>query len=180
MDRLKVSQTVLPSNLNRYILVSNLNIPTVYFGEANLTQRAVNFVNNEYSAGAENAAVDVYFELSAAYTLVHAESFARRVWVGSFGPRREFALTPIERFGDNFEATFRPFLNLRHLKQRLSDLVPDTLWSVESVESLIVNVQAEVALTHPTILRRRLLTVHHGRSGSSATVHRTVREYDLP
>ena len=177
MDRLKASQTVLPSDENGYIFVTNINIPTVYFQVPDIVQRAKDFVNRDYLLQPdEQLPSQVYFEISASYQLVHAESQTQRQWVGSFSPKQNFALTPILEFVGDFEDAIRPLLNLNYLRDKISRLgQADSVWKVQSVTSLIVNVQSAVPPNHPTLRSKDLVSGHNG-----VRIRRRVKEYDLP
>jgi len=177
MDRLKASQTVMPSDQNGYIFVTNINIPTVFFQLPDIVQRAKDFVNRDYLLQPnEQLPSQVYFEISASYQLVHADSGTQRDWVGSFSPKRNFSLTPILEFVTGFEDAIRPLLDLNHLKQKIARLVQgDSLWKVQSVSSLIVNVQSAVPPNHPTLRTKDLVSGNNG-----VRIRRRVKEYDLP
>jgi len=169
MDRFKASQTVVSISKTDYILVTNINIPPVYFNQPNLIQLLVDFIRREYLTDFETT----LFELSGAYNLKNTTTGHTRTWVGSFSPKQQYTLTPIQNFGRAFEDTLRPFLDLIHLNQSCSNLVGESVWKFDSLISLIINVQARVSVHHPTIIRRGLV-----RNDGSRTWRR-VKEIDL-
>ena len=166
MDRLKVDQTLLSAQ-NNYIYVTNVNIPTVYFGDPTLKQRIHNLVDREY-----NQEIEVFFEISAAYTLIHGETGSTRTWVGSFSPQQIFALTHILNFRQDFDRTITPLLDLDYLTVRLNNLFPDSVWTLHSIQSLIVNLQGLVPLQYSKITQRNL---HNVRGKARRHIN-----YDLP
>lgn len=169
MDLFKASQTVFSISKTEYILVTNINIPPVFFNKPNLIQLLVDFVKREYLADFERAV----FELSAAYTLKHDTSGHTRTWVGSFSPKQAFALTPILLFERAFEETLLPFLDAAYASQTCGNLVGESVWKFDSLISLIVNVQAPVSIHHLTVARRGLANNDGRRSW------RRVKDIDL-
>ena len=168
MASIEVHQTTLAYE-NSYIFVTNIKIPPVFFGRANLTQRIQHFVNREYSED-----VIVYFELTASYTLVHTESGATRKWVGSFSPQANFALSPLGLFRETFALAIAPLLDINQLARQIGQLIPNTIWNLHEVEALIVNISGMVPLNYHK-LRERGLVTQYGRRG-----RRKVKSFDLP
>lgn len=147
----KVCQTTL-SYENSYIFVTNVQIPSVNFQDPNLSHRIYTFVTQEYSPE-----IQVYFEITATYTLQQSVTGSVRRWVGSFSPQQAFSLTPILGFRESFHPVLRPLLNPDYLKNQLSHLVPNTVWVLDSVESLIINISGIVPLNYPRLLQRGLI-----------------------
>jgi len=166
MDRLKVDQTVLHAQ-DGYIFVTNINIPSVELSNPTLKERIYRLVESEYTAN-----IEVYFEISAAYTLIHRETGHTRLWVGSFSPLQVFALSPILLFREDFSNIFDPLLDLNFLTQKLTNIFPDSEWVVDSVQSLIVNLQGLVPLQHLRLIQRNL---YNGRRKTRRHV-----SFDLP
>lgn len=164
MALIDVYQTTLAYE-NSYIFVSNIHLPPVTFQMVNLTQRIEDFVNAEYS---EN--IEVHFELTASYTLVHTESGTIRKWVGSFSPQQNFALTPLALFRETFHQTAAPLLDIGNLSRQIDQLIPNTVWALHEVESLIVNVSAVVPANYHRLLERGLLN-QYGRRGRRKIKH---------
>ena len=164
MALIDVHQTTLAYE-NSYIFVTNIKIPTVSFQTVNLTQRIEHFVNFEYS---EN--LEVYFEITASYTLVHTENGSLRKWVGSFSPLQNFSLTQLALFRERFNQTIEPLLDIRHLSRQIQHLIPNTHWALEEVESLIVNVSAVVPSNYYRLIERGLIN-QYGRRGRRKIKH---------
>lgn len=150
-----------------YIFVTNVDIPTATFGEPDLLERLRNFLSGEY-----NPDLAVYFEVSATYTLVHRDSGETRRWVGSFSPQQTYTLTPNLTFPSAFYPVVRPLLNLRTLTRQLEQLIPNTVWIVDEVRSLILHVSARVPRTYPRLIAKGLLNEYGGRSQKK--IHVTV------
>lgn len=155
---IKVCQTTLSSE-NSYIFITNIQIPSVHFQEPNLSHRIYTFVTQEYSPE-----IQPYFEITGTYTLQDSVTGSVRRWVGSFSPQQAFGLTPILTFRESFHLVLRPLLNPEYLKNQISQLVPDTVWIVDNVDSLIINISGIVPLNYPRLLQRGLVSQHGRRT----------------
>jgi len=164
-----VHQTAL-GNGNDYIFITNVDVPSVSFGNPNLLERIRALVESDYDT--EN--FQVYFEVSATYTLVHREAGHHRKWVGSFSPQQNYALTPHLLFAHHFLPAVEPLLNLPALLRQLQGLIPNTVWEVDSVKSLIIHVTAQVPPNHRALVYRGLVSQHGTRS------RQKIREFVLP
>lgn len=168
-----VYQTVL-ENHPSYIFVTNVNVPSATFGEpARILQRIADLVNRDYDAD-----LTVYFEVSATYTLVHRETGETRRWVGSFSPQQTYTLTPNLHFSESFFEVVEPLLDLRTLVAQLGRLIPDTEWSVDEVNSLVVHVSSQVPRNYRVLVRKGLLA---GDGAATGTAYKAkVKSFDLP
>lgn len=176
MAAINVHQTTLAYE-NSYIFVSNVRIPPVFFRDPNIAQRIYQFVNQEYYPNE----VTPQFEITAAYTLIHRESAARRKWVGSFSPQQNFSLTSMHLFKDTFFQVITPLLDIGHLSRQIDQLVPNTDWTLDEVEALIVNVSAVVPSNYPRLVQRGLISQYAGGGGGRGSRRqRKVKSFDLP
>jgi hypothetical protein len=169
MALVNVHQTALGCR-NEYIFVTNIDVPSVMFQSLNLLQRIHDLVAAEY----DDPHAEVFFEASATYTLVHRDSGTLRRWVGSFSPQQNYALTPELSFRHHFFPAIEPLLNLPNLLRQLQALVPDTVWVVDSVDSLIVHVTSLVPPNYHRLIYRGLVSEHGTRS------RQKVRHFVLP
>lgn len=165
---IKTHQTVL-EGYSRYIFVTNIDVPSEFFREALLLERIFDFVRREYLPG-----LVVYFEVTATYTLLHRDTGESRKWVGSFSPQQGYTLTPHLTFPDSFFPVVRPLLNLRTLTRQLDQLIPNTVWVVDEVKSLVLNFSSYVPRTYPVLINKGLLTQHGNRT------HRSIHASFVP
>jgi hypothetical protein len=165
---IKTHQTVLDS-YTRYIFVTNIDIPSAFFQEAHLLERIFDFVRREYLPN-----LVVYFEVTGTYTLLHKDTGDTKRWVGSFSPQQAYTLTPHLIFPDSFFPTVRPLLDLRTLTRQLDQLIPDTVWVVDEVKSLILNFSAIVPRTYRVLINKGLLTEYGNRT------HRSIQAAFVP
>lgn len=170
VERLKVDQTIIDAG-NKFILISNINIPKRFINRPDQNEtfsRIENFINETYST------LDtIWFEISATYQLVHRESGTPRDWVGSFNPRFGPLLHETCIFDANFKNILNRILILPEVEQKLlqfnnvaSDWVFDTLYSI------IIHISGFIPKDFPIVYMRGLLS-NHGKG-------RRVATYDLP
>ena len=167
MAVLNVHQTTL-ANEGAYIFITNVRISTLDFVQPDIAHRIHRFVSQEYTNE-----IEVYFEITAAYTLVHRDTGAQRKWVGSFSPQQDFALTPLLPFSrETFFPVIEPLLHLNHLSRQIEQLVPNSVWVLHEVEAMIVNISGVVPRNYPRLTQRGLLSQHGN--------FRKVKSFELP
>lgn len=162
INDLKVDQTAIPVD-DDFILISNFNIPDRFLGnllEDDIPRRIRNLILEDYR-GVGN----VQYQVTATYQLSHEVSGATRQWSGSFMPggNQHNALSDFQRFGPDFEAEIIRLSDRRTATERLRFHNVDTHWKLDSITSIIVNVQASVRSTHPTLARRNIRYRHGHR-----------------
>lgn len=174
VDRLKVDQTAIIAGGNRFVLVSNINVPLGHLETREATENVLDrieaFINANYTT-----VNNVWYEITATYSLRHRESGTVRNWVGSFNPRAG----PIIHEATIFDATFKNvsqrILNLETVCANLlhfNNLESD--WVFDSLHSIIFHVSGFVPQDYHILYTRNLL---HG------TARRRIRQvatFDLP
>lgn len=170
---LKVDQTVIPSDESG-ILVSNINIPESEFDNLdNILERVEEFVVNDY-VNVER----INFQVCATYELRNTSTGDSRQWCGSFNPRgnQSNTLSQFQQFDQNFKVLVKNATTPENVTTKLHFYHVQTNWVFHKLTSIIVAVQAQVNYTHPTLLRRNLLSVvrngHHH--------HRIIQSFYLP
>jgi hypothetical protein len=158
---LKVDQTAVPVN-NDYILISNFNIPDHALDrliEDSVPARIRRVIQEDYRGIDE-----IQYQLTATYQLRHAVHGGLRQWAGSFMPggNQRNALGQFERFGEDFEDRILRLSDRAVAIQSLRFHNVDTHWEFDHLTSIIVNVQATLRETHPTLTRRNI-RYQHGR-----------------
>jgi hypothetical protein len=157
---LKVDQTVLPSE-NRGIFVSNINIPVSELDNlANVLARTQQLIQTDYV----NVPV-IQYQVCATYQLKNINTGDTRQWAGSFNPRgnQNNTLSQFVVFNpDSFAANVINASSEDNIFARLRFYHVQTNWVFDKLTSIIICVQAEVDLTHPTLAQRGLLVLRHG------------------
>ena len=158
----KVDQTVVyPSNSRSCLFITHIDIPHVEGQDQNeVLQRIVPFLENEYGNQVFT------FQVTATYVLRNPATGATRTWTGSFSPRgNEHGI--LQEFQQFERHSFTRSLlgvvssSIPQLQALLN--VPETSWIVENVRSVIVNCQALVPTTFPTLTLRQLTTPRSNR-----------------
>ena len=155
-QHLKVDQTAFEYNYN-YILVSNINIPTRYLSElANngILPRIESFIIQDYGQG-----LDIYYQVTATYTLKHARNQTIKHWSGSFSPLGN-VLNTIQEFQryTNDTIDILPIVcNQNSVEGILRTSNVDTEWKFDTLISVVINIQSAVPQEHNTLTRRNLI-----------------------
>jgi len=162
IQQLKVDQTALLHN-NSYLLISNINIPSHFINQlANngVLQMVINFIDNDYT-NVQN----IYYQVTATYTLRHSQSGATKQWTGSFSPAGNVlnAIQPFQLYTLESIRNLPLVCNVNATETILRTSNLETLWKFESLTSIILNVQALVPFNHPTLLNRDLVHTGYGR-----------------
>lgn len=168
---LKVDQTVITSE-NNGIFVTNINIPESELNNLDtVLERARLLIINDYT-NIEN----IQFQVCATYELRNTQTGDLRHWSGSFNPRgnQSNALSQFQRFGPNFKTIVKDASSPDNVLRKLRFHHAQTNWVFSRLTSIIISVQSEINLTHPTLIRRSLLFQRHGRR------QRTISSFLLP
>lgn len=160
---LKVDQTLLQFD-QRYLLVSNVNIPLAEFAQIDtVLTRVQQFIAQDYSGIPLNS---LQYQVCATYQLRHSVTGEIRHWSGSFNPRGN-RLNILSHFQPYQLGTFRAVVTHActpgNVYNRLRFFHVATDWVFNGITSAIVSLQARVPVDHPTITRRQLLLRRHGR-----------------
>jgi len=138
----KVDATALELE-NQYIVVYNANIPAVLVQDEQDRRQALERIRNLFQA--DFGARETYFQLTASYMLRNTGTNELRYWSGSFFARGNFPaqLSDFEEFNP---ATFVQtcLAQTRDVDTRLKWRGHDTLWTFESLNSIIINAQCNV------------------------------------
>ncbi len=165
---LKVDCTALPNdtrNRSQYLIVQNVNIPEgmVYdpIEFPTVLQRVQDYLTAEFS---RPQLIPVYFQITAAYNLVHKTTGATRLWTGSFFPRGNSvaSLTSFVKFVPEEFVHYVTRLTSRELiEDKFTWTDQDSSWQFDGLVSIIINTQANVSPTFPILTERGL--IQHGR-----------------
>lgn len=169
VDILKVDQACI-RHANNVIFISNINIPDAYMGTPELPtiiERVEQFVSSEY-IGVPN----VQFQVCASYRLVHSVSGAVKYFHGSFMPggNKSNVLITFRPVTANFKNEISEVCQRELIEFTLLHFNVDTNWVFDSLNSIIISVQAPMPLTHRTLFQRGFV----GRSGNGFT-RKTVK-----
>lgn len=164
LQDLKVDQTLIPSD-NRAILVTNINIP-----ESELVN-----IDNVLNRVSDLIVLDYYnihrvlFQVSATYELRNTATGDIRQWTGSFNPRgnQSSALGQFTQFTPAFKQEVTEAITPENIYNKLRFYHVETSWVFHKLTSIIISVQSEINLAHPTLLRRNLLTRRNGQTTRS-------------
>ena len=168
---LKVDQTVIPSE-DSGIFVSNVNIPESEFDNLdNVLERVKLLILQDY-----NNLVNIQYQVCATYELRNTETGDQRQWCGSFNPRGNQlnTLGPFQTFDENFVTFVKGACSPENVYRKLRFYHVQTNWVFHKLTSIIVAIQSEINLTHPTLLRKSLLVRQHGNH------NRRVQSFFLP
>jgi hypothetical protein len=159
---LKVDQTLLQHD-NRYLLVSNINIPAAYFPQLDhVLDRAQQFLAENY-----NGIVSIYYQVCATYNLRNTATGEIRHWNGSFNPKgnRYNSLCDFQEYGrGTFKTQVTQACQEDNIYNRLRFFHLETEWVFDKITSVIISAQSKIDLLHPTIERRQLLNYRNGRA----------------
>lgn len=114
---------------------------------------------------------NIQYQVCSTYELRNTKTDDIRQWTGSFNPRgnQTSTLSPFQTFNANFENIVRNSCSEDHVLSKLRFYHVQTDWVFHRLTSVIINIQAVVNLTHPTLLRRSLLARRHGRNRNICT-----------
>jgi hypothetical protein len=143
----------------RRIIVYNFNIPIALVQDRAIFQRVQQQIESDLPAGAPGTIHSAYFQITAAYTLVHQETNETRFWLGSFSPRaRDLAqVTTFRSFNAN---SFVDFCILNAAPERVINKLTavvngrNSVWTLDNLISIIISVQATVDLQHLIFTRQ--------------------------
>ena len=151
---LKVDQTAIPVN-NNFLLISNINIPEFYLDDTlpQILQRVHQFIIHNYGPD-----LNIQFQITATYTLINAENNQSRLWTGSFFPAGtdRASITQFRSFGPDFIPFCSRHLQRDHIINTLQWADYSSLWRFETLQSVIINIQALVHPNHHVIRSRQL------------------------
>lgn len=107
----------------------------------------------------DRVVVPLYFQISAVYTLIHRDTGAERVWLGSFNPRSRDRgrLTDFRAWDPRTFVDYAlPRCQTRRVLNQLENVndQQETVWSVGDVLSIIVSFQCTVHVRHQVFNRR--------------------------
>lgn len=162
---LKVDQTAISFG-NRFVLISNINVPLEYLETNEIKQATIgrieNFINTNYTTN-EN----VYFEITATYQLQHRETGTRRDWVGSFNPRGAPSLLHNTSIFDlNFKNSLGRVLVIPDVERKLlqfNQIQSD--WVFSELYSIIIHVSGIVPSDYHILYMRNLIHGNRRRTG---------------
>jgi hypothetical protein len=160
---LKVDATSVPMDtVSRTLVIYNINIPRdVVYSDIlwrDAVERTDRLIHNDLLP-----AFAIYYQVVATYYLTNLLTGEGQLWTGSFFSRgNNHAQLGIFREYDN---TFIDSVSgdVENIEERLNWYDGDTKWVFDRLESVIVNVQAEVSISHPTLLRRHIFQNVSGR-----------------
>jgi hypothetical protein len=158
---LKVDQTLLQHD-NRYLLVSNINIPESNFSQIDqILNRAQNFLALDY-----DDLLNIYYQVCATYDLRNTATGEIRHWNGSFNPKGNThnSLCDFQQYvAGTFKARVTRACARDNVYGRLRFFHVETAWVFDKLTSVIISVQARIDPLHPTLDRRQLLNHRNGR-----------------
>ena len=166
LDGAAISDSVDP---NQRILVFNFNVPIERAQSPAAFERIRQQIDTDFPVESrESVVVPLYYQISAAYVLVHRDTGEERFWLGSYNPRARDVSTVTE---------FRPYdpqtfvqhsvtsCSQQNIFNRLEDRTAGTesVWRLSRLLSVIVSVQATARIRHPVFYHHRTLLGHGNR-----------------
>ena len=154
---------------NQRILVFNFNVPIERAQSAPAFERIRQQIETDFPAESrESVVVPLYYQISAAYVLVHRDTGDERYWLGSFNPRAR-DLSTVTEFRPYDPQTFVQHAltncSQQSILNRLEDRAAGTesVWRLSRLLSVIVSVQATARIRHPVFVHHRTLLGHGNR-----------------
>lgn len=167
LELFKLNGLVAPlQGLDHFIFALNFNLPEEYLrseridGPLTTVQSCIEDEFPEEIIGGE-----VYFRISATYTLSHVVTNEERLWQGSFQPRtnqEQNILSNRPYVSDTFMRVTEEAVALERVVQKLELAGADSDWTLSSLKSVILSFQAKCKYaTHP--FRADSLVIPTGR-----------------
>jgi len=157
---------------NQYIIVYNANIPVVLVQDEQDRRQALERIQNLFQS--DFGARETYFQITASYMLRNTGTNELRYWSGSFFARGNFPaqLSNFEQFNP---ATFvqTSLAQTRDVEARLTWRGHDTLWTFESLKSIIINAQCKVGKQDALLTKRNFVP-------DSSRFTRVFRRFAIP
>lgn len=163
-ERFKLDAAAIPivGFQQQHIIVYNFNLPIALGQDIASLQRVQQQIETDLPAGAQGTINPPYFQITAVYSIIHQGTNEERLWLGSFNPRaRDLSQVTVFRPFDAPSFVNYCVLNADpdRVRNKLTAVVNgrNSLWALHNIISLIISVQASVALNHPIFTRQPLL-----------------------
>jgi len=170
-ESFKVDATVVELD-NQYIVIYNANIPAVLVQDEQDRTEALERIRNLFQA--DFGARETFFQITASYMLRNTGTNELRYWSGSFFARGNFPaqLSDFEQFNP---ATFvqSTLAQTRDIEARLTWRGHDTLWTFESLKSVIINAQCRVGKQDALLYKRNFIP-------NASRFNRVFRRFEIP
>jgi len=160
-ERFKLDAAAIPPLRfpQQRVIVYNFNIPIALSQDLPTLQRVQQQIEQDLPANAAGTIQPAYFQITAVYTLIHQTTQEIRVWTGSYSPRAR-DVAQVTAFRPFDATTFVNYCSLNsapeRVRNKLSAVVNgrQSVWSLDRLISIVITVQASVALNHPIFIRQ--------------------------
>ena len=135
---------------NPPVLLSNFNIPLRLLNSSQTFERVLAIVCVDYDESLRK----VYFAISATYVLEHKQTGEEKFFAGSFHARgiQQSLVAPFQPLvKDTFVNSVLIIVNVDRVINKLKLLLPNSVWQVKELTSIIINVQGETHQDHKAI-----------------------------
>ena len=143
-------------NSSERLVSYNINLPVNLLTKENVFTVIRDTIVHDFNHNS-----DVYFQISAVYTLVNRETGDIRTWSGSFNPRNRqpSQLTTHQRFqADTFIEFAQQHSSLERAKETLTANYTaagkDSVWTLQDLKSIIFSFQCKLPASHFLFLKR--------------------------
>jgi len=146
LDRFKLNGLVTPLNGTRnFLFVINFNLPEEQLGNsAELLATVRNIINDEFPD--EIVEEEVYYRITASYTLTSLSTNSERLWQGSFQPRTtqdQNILSNRPYFPETFVTEAAEAVVPERVVQKLELAGVDSDWTLTGLKSVILCFQVK-------------------------------------
>lgn len=164
-ERFKLDGAAIPIHRlqQQRIIVYNFNIPIAQSQDIAALERVKQQIVTDLPANANGAITPAYFQITAVYTIVHQGNNDERLWLGSFNPRAR-DLSQVTAFRPFDANSFVDYCILNgdpdRVRNKLTAVVNGrkSLWTLNTIISIVISVQATVSLNHPIFVNHPRLS----------------------
>lgn len=125
------------------LLLDNFNVPVNYLQQSNVLQTIIDTIKEDYQVNETEA---LYFAVSATLYLQNQNTGEERFFCGSFHAKGIYQslLVPFQRFNVNsFNNIILRHTNPENVLNKLSALLPNSVWKVTSLQSIVIHFQGK-------------------------------------
>lgn len=175
LERFKLNGLITPISGTRYFLFAiNFNLPENQLGQVGpLLATVKDCINDEFPD--EIAAEEVYYRITATYTLTNIATNAERLWQGSFQARttqEQTILSNRQYSSETFVTEASEAVLPERVVEKLELAGLDSDWTLSGLKSIIICFQARCKYaTH--LFRRESLVIPASRI-NEARRHRSI------
>jgi len=129
---------------NSHLVIYHVNVPSYMCNNPDTKRGAFERVRDLLIEDFQN--LDLEYEITTAYHLIHKETGAERFWHGSFQPKEENPPAVLSNFQTFNRLTFvdSSMAATQNVEKKLQWHGTETVWMFSRLDSIIFNAQAKV------------------------------------